>query len=220
MEDAGQTAYALTLPGVAERSDELTAEVGLDTHINDVVHFFEDNDLKDVILVGHSYGGMVITGVANRVPDRIKHIVYLDAVHPADGQNLLEAQPLTKYVKSASEPQSINGIDVNLFPDDETIKFLGLKDKEDINWAKQFLTPHPFKAFTDKLKLNNPDIVNEIGKTDIYTQQQMMGLLLFRQINKEDKNNAWVIHTGHDLMITEYATVANMMLKIADQLNK
>lgn len=220
LEEAGQTVYSLTLPGLAERSDELTADTDLNAHINDVVTFFEENDLQDVILVGHSYGGMVITGVADRVPSRVKHIVYLDAVHPSDGQNLLEAQPLTKYVDSVSEPRTINDVEVNLYPDDETIHFLGLKEKEDIEWAKQYLTPHPWKTFTQPLDLQNPNIVEEIGKTDIYTKQQMIGLRLFRQIDKEEQDQAWVIDTGHDLMITEHETVTNMLLNVGAQLEE
>lgn len=220
LQDNGQTTYALTLPGLAERADELNSNIDLHTHIEDVVKFLEENNLTDVILVGHSYAGMVITGVADRVPSRIKHIVYLDAVHPSDGQNLLEAQPLTKYVDAVNKPLTINDIKVNLYPDEETIKFLGLKEKEDIKLAKQHLTPHPWKTFTQRLKLKNPNIVQKIGKTDIYTQQQMIGLLLFRQIDREEKENAWVIKTGHDLMITEYETVANMLLNVASKLDK
>lgn len=219
LEEAGQTVYSLTLPGLAERSDELTSDTDLNEHINDVVAYFENNDLQDVILVGHSYGGMVITGVADRIPNRVKHIVYLDAVHPLDGQNLLEAQPLTKYVDSVSEPRTINGVEVNLFPDDETIHFLGLKEKGDIEWAKQYLTPHPWKTFIQPLELQNPNTVEEIGKTDIYTKQQMVGLRLFRQIDKEEQDQAWVINTGHDLMITEPEIVANMLLNVATQID-
>jgi pimeloyl-ACP methyl ester carboxylesterase len=66
-----------------------TPDVGLTTHINDVVNMILFEDLHDVILVGHSYGGMVITGVADRVPDRIRRLVYLDAFAPNDGESVM-----------------------------------------------------------------------------------------------------------------------------------
>ncbi|MCR5144948.1 MAG: alpha/beta hydrolase [Lachnospiraceae bacterium] len=176
LEEAGQTAYAVSLPGTGERASELTSDIGLEDHIDATVDFITENDLHDVILVGHSYGGMVITGTADRIPDRIKTIVYLDAVHPKNNQNLIEAQPLVEHVPIVSEPSVIDGVEVNLVPGDETLKFLGLTEEEDINFAKDKLTPHPWKTFTDKLTLQNPNIVEDIGKYDIYTKTTIDGL--------------------------------------------
>lgn len=215
LEEHGQTVHALTLPGVGDRADELTPETGLQTQIDDIVSSFEDNDLHDIILVGHSFGGMVITGVADRVPDRIKRIVYLDAVHPKDGQNLIEAQPLVKYVPAVSEPRTIDGVKVNLYPDDDTIAFLGLTEPDDVAWARSHLTPHPWKTFTDKLRLSNPDIMRELPVTDIYTQTTIWGLSIFGLVSGDEKANAWVIPTGHDLMITEPELVADALLNAA-----
>src|SRR5713101_6890568 len=73
---AGHEVYAPTLTGLAERASELSSEVGLDTHIQDIVGLLEEKNLHGVILVGHSYGGMVITGVVDQVPERIAHLVY------------------------------------------------------------------------------------------------------------------------------------------------
>lgn len=85
---AGVGVSTPTLTGLAERAGELNQETGLATHIADIVSVLEAHDLRRVILVGHSYGGMVITGVMDRVPDRIKHVVFLDAAVPGDGQSL------------------------------------------------------------------------------------------------------------------------------------
>jgi pimeloyl-ACP methyl ester carboxylesterase len=218
LKDAGQIVYAVPLPGVGERADELTFDTDLDDHIDAVVSFVEENDLHDIFLVGHSYGGMVITGVADRIPDRIKNIVYLDAVHPADGQNLLDAQPLVKYVPVVGKPIVVNGVEVNLYPNDETIAFLGLTDDDDITLAKQYLTPHPWRTFTQKLHLKSPDIVEEVGKTDIYTKTTLDGLRMAGIVSKEECKNAMVIDTGHDLMITEPELTANMLLNAAERL--
>lgn len=217
LEKDGQTVHALALPGVGERSSELTPETGLQTQIDDVVAYFKNNDLHDIILVGHSYGGMVITGVVDRISDRIKRIVYLDAVHPKNGQNLVEAQPLVKYVPSVSEPRTINGIKVNLYPDDDTIAFLGLSKPEDVAWAKTHLTPHPWKSFTDVLHLADPDVLSKVPITDIYTQTTIWGLSIFGLISSNEKANAWVIPTGHDLMITEPELVADALLNAASR---
>ena len=86
--DDGHTVYRATLTGLGEREHLNSPDVDLQTHINDVVNLILYEDLHDVVLTGHSYGGMVITGVMDRVPDRIKHVVFLDAAVPDDGMSL------------------------------------------------------------------------------------------------------------------------------------
>ena len=218
LEDAGQTVYAVPLPGVGERADELTSDTDLDDHIDAVADFITEHDLHEVILVGHSYGGMVITGTADRIPDRIKNIVYLDAVHPADGQSLLDAQPMVQYVPAVSQPRTVNGIEVNLYPDEATIAFLGLTAPVDMAFASEHLTPHPWKTFTQQLHLDDPDVVKKIGRTDIYTKTTLEGLLQTGIATKEEAEQAMVIDTGHDLMITEPELTADMLLNTAAQI--
>ena len=84
----GHTVYRPTLTGLGERLHLNSADIDLQTHINDVVNVILFEDLHDIVLTGHSYGGMVVTGVMDRVPERIKHVVYLDAAVPEDGQSL------------------------------------------------------------------------------------------------------------------------------------
>ena len=84
----GHTVYRATLTGLGERMHLNNADIDLQTHINDVVNLILFEDLKDIVLTGHSYGGMVITGVMDRVPERIKHVVFLDAAVPEDGQSI------------------------------------------------------------------------------------------------------------------------------------
>lgn len=88
LRESGRTVYRPTLTGQGERYHLASPEIGLDTHITDVVNVLEFEELEDVVLVGHSYGGMVVTGVAERVPERIAHLVYLDAFVPFDGECL------------------------------------------------------------------------------------------------------------------------------------
>lgn len=86
--DDGHTVYRVTLTGLGERMHLNSPEIDLQTHINDVVNTILFEDLHDVVLTGHSYGGMVITGVMDRVPDRIRHVVFLDAAVPDDGMSI------------------------------------------------------------------------------------------------------------------------------------
>jgi pimeloyl-ACP methyl ester carboxylesterase len=86
--DDGHTVYRATLTGLGERMHLNSTEVDLQTHINDVVNLILFEDLHDVVLTGHSYGGMVITGVIDRIPERIRHVVYLDAAVPDDGMSI------------------------------------------------------------------------------------------------------------------------------------
>jgi pimeloyl-ACP methyl ester carboxylesterase len=86
----GHTVYRPTLTGLGERVHLASSDITLDTHIQDVVNLMLYEDLHDITLVGHSYGGMVITGVADRVPERIARMIYLDAVVPGDGESLLD----------------------------------------------------------------------------------------------------------------------------------
>jgi len=86
--DDGHTVYRATLTGLGEREHLNSPDIDLQTHINDVVNLILYEDLHDIVLTGHSYGGMVITGVMDRIPERIKHVVFLDAAVPEDGMSL------------------------------------------------------------------------------------------------------------------------------------
>jgi len=88
LEADGHTVYRVTLTGLGERMHLNSPDIDLETHINDVVNVILFEDLHDVVLTGHSYGGMVITGVMDRVPERIRHVVFLDAAVPDDGMSL------------------------------------------------------------------------------------------------------------------------------------
>src|SRR5713226_3159825 len=82
---AGHRVFTPTLTGCGERAHLINPAIDLDTHIEDVVNVIQYEDLRDVVLVGHSYGGMVITGVAEHVAERLAHLCYLDAFVPEDG---------------------------------------------------------------------------------------------------------------------------------------
>ncbi|WP_115717770.1 alpha/beta fold hydrolase [Gallaecimonas mangrovi] len=87
---AGHEVYTPTLTGLGERSHLVDRTINLDTHIQDIVNVFKYENITDAVLCGHSYGGMVITGVANEIGERIRSLFFLDAYAPEDGQSLLD----------------------------------------------------------------------------------------------------------------------------------
>jgi pimeloyl-ACP methyl ester carboxylesterase len=90
LRDRGWTVFTPTLTGLGEGAHLASASVTLETHIQYVLGVLEAEELRDVVLCGHSPGGMVITGVADRAPERISHLIYLEAIAPADGQSALD----------------------------------------------------------------------------------------------------------------------------------
>ncbi len=86
----GHTVFAPTLTGLGQRVHLANSGVNLETHINDIANEILFEQLSDVVLVGHSYGGMVITGVADRIPERLSQLIYLDALVPQDGQSVAD----------------------------------------------------------------------------------------------------------------------------------
>ena len=89
----GYFVHTPTLTGLGERSHLVNRDIGLHTHILDIIQVFEYEDLDEVILVGHSYGGLVIGGVAEKIPQRIRRLVYLDAYVPQDNKNAFDLDP-------------------------------------------------------------------------------------------------------------------------------
>ena len=93
LRDRHHRVFTPTLAGMGDRADETASEVSLETHVQDVVDVLEREDLHDVVLCGHSYGGIPVTGAADRVPHRVDLVVYIDALVPRDGQSALDLVP-------------------------------------------------------------------------------------------------------------------------------
>jgi pimeloyl-ACP methyl ester carboxylesterase len=139
LHDRGYRAFAPTLTGLCEKSHLLTPAVNLDTHIDDIVNEMVWKDLTDVVLVAHSYGGIVGTGVIERVPERIASVVYLEAFIPDDGQSFASMAP----------DMTFEGLSMPAF-DGQPGDYLR---EEDRLWANGKSSPHPTAAFTQKLKV-------------------------------------------------------------------
>ena len=143
LRSAGHDVYTPTLTGLGERSHLMRPGIDLDTHILDIVNVLHYEDLRDVILVGHSYGGMVITGAADRASDRVGRLVYLDAANPKNGESLVDVAG--KIILATREfGQTVDGVELVLFPDPEILKLFGVTDPDDLDWMTERLTPHPW----------------------------------------------------------------------------
>ena len=150
---AGHELWTPTYTGLGERAHLANAEVSLDTHIGDVVAAIEMENLNDAILIGHSYGGMVATGVADRARARISQLVYLDAFAPIEGQSIFDLIPpdvAEKMRAGAAQSPSGYGIPPNPMPSDTA--------PEDVEWATPRRLPQPVKAFSTKLHLTARDL--------------------------------------------------------------
>jgi pimeloyl-ACP methyl ester carboxylesterase len=214
LRSAGHEVYTPTLSGLGERSNLLSPDIDLDLHVRDVVAVLHYEDLRDVILVGHSYGGMVITGAADRAADRIGRVVYLDAANPENGQSLVDvAGPIIEMTRPMGEV--VDGVELVLLPSPEAGLFYGVTDPDDVAWMADRLTGHPWKCFEQPLRLTNEAAFEALPKYHIVCTST----LATRDPELMEKARAdgrlWEIDTGHDLMITEPVAVADALLQIA-----
>jgi pimeloyl-ACP methyl ester carboxylesterase len=157
----GHDVYAPTLTGLGDRAHLARPEVGLATHVEDIANIFEYEDLSGVILVGNSSGGMVITGVADRIPERIARMVYLDAFVPEDGQCLLDIiPPDRRLAMEALVETEGKGWLLPRFAAAPWETFVPeawrVTDEADLRWVLARLAPTPFGHFKDPVRRKNP----------------------------------------------------------------
>ena len=146
----GHQVFTPTLTGVGERAHLLAPTIDLVTHVRDVVAVIETEELDKIVLCGHSYGGMVITGVADRVPDRIKQIIYVDAFLPENGESLESSF-------GPGRPPRTHPDGYSHLPGDSADRPI------------PHTVPHPAKTLTEPVKLTNQDAVKKIPTTYILT---------------------------------------------------
>lgn len=205
----GYTVLAPTLTGLGERAHLLNPDINLDTHIQDVVAVLEYEDLNNVVLVGHSYGGMVITGVAGKVANRISQLVYLDAFLPENGKALRDYTP--------PPPKDAP---VNNSPDNwkvaprSTAEQFGVREKADIDWAQSRMGPQPAKTFGQPLQLSAP-IPESIKKTYILlTEDSPWFLEAADRAKKMGYQFYKLLGGGHDAMISEPKKLAKVFVEL------
>jgi pimeloyl-ACP methyl ester carboxylesterase len=168
MRARGYTVHCPTVAGNRAGDDRST--VGLEQAIASITEFIENNDLREVRLVGHSYGGMVISGVADRAPERLRRIVYVNAFVPLDGQCLNDLVP-RPYVELFDNLAVANNNAVMLpFPIWREA-FINDADLPLAQSAYTKLNPHPYHTFTDAITLRQPLAELAVGKSYVNCQQ-------------------------------------------------
>ncbi|QPP05453.1 alpha/beta hydrolase [Streptomyces bathyalis] len=154
LREAGHDVHPVTLTGLADRAAEATAEVGLATHIADIVHVIEDGDLREVVLVGHSGANMPVTGAADRIPERLARIVYVDSGPMPDGLagiDFHEPQAREQLRRQVAEEGEGWSIPVPAFdPDADPVNLAELSEAH-LTRMRALGTPQPFGTAADPL---------------------------------------------------------------------
>jgi len=176
LEQKGHKVHRVTLTGLGERSHLLNPSINLDTHILDVINIVKYEDLDNIVLVGHSYGGMVITGVADRITKKIKHLVYMDAFLPIDGENALSLfRPQEREFFAQHAKEQGDGHSLPPFWD---------------AWENTKDVAHPYNTFVQPISLSNKD-AEKIPATYVLTLDEGEESDLFTPSAKRAKERGW-----------------------------
>jgi pimeloyl-ACP methyl ester carboxylesterase len=212
---AGHQVFAPSLTGHGDKVHLLGPDVDLDTHVADVVRLITGEDLTDVVLVGHSYAGLVITSVVNEVPERIAHLVYLDAMVPEHGETAIDVIPMTQFLidqaAGTATPWRIPPLPEMPPP----AGLFGVTDPADQAWLRTMLSDEAIRCFQQPVRLNNP-ATTRIPRTHI---ECTVGAPPNRRPvapvqPNGDPAQVWELPTGHDCMITMPAELADLLLKL------
>jgi pimeloyl-ACP methyl ester carboxylesterase len=206
----GHRVFAPTLPGLAERLGENAGrKIDLTAHVDDILGLFDREGIEDAFLCGHSYGGMVISGVADRIPDRIRNLVFIDAVVPEDGARM------TDYVFPGFKLWPIVAA-VWLLGKGSTLmappaKFFAINEADRAMVDRQ-LTPHPMASLREKICLaGNADRIP--GHTYIYATEWGFAPIT-TQFQRAKERAGWKVFevkSGHDIMIDAPQELAGIL---------
>lgn len=207
---AGHDVHTPTLTGLSERAHLLSPLVGLDTHAEDVVRLLDVLDLREVVLVGHSYAGQVVTAVADRRPERIARRVHLDAFVGTNGEAARDLLPETvahHWAEAAAGPGLGWLVPVR------SLAVLGVTEQADTDWLTPRLTPHPWKTYTDPLRLTGA--AEDVPGAFVECVNWMR---VFRTQADRARERGWPVHeldTGHEAMVTAPKALADVLLDLA-----
>ncbi len=213
---AGHAAHAVTLTGLGERAHLLSPQIRLATHLQDVLNLIAVEELNDVVLVGHSYGGMVITGVADALqwqrPGMLRHLVYVDAFVPHPGESWSSTHaPEVVAGRVAAAEQSSGGL---ALPPPDAAAF-GLKGA-DRDWVNRRQTPQPFAVYRDPLDFDASRIA-ALPRT--YVDCTSLPVTNIAASRKRARNEpGWQVvelATGHDPMVSAPRELAQILLDCA-----
>ena len=222
----GHDVYTPTLTGLGERTHLVNRDISLATHVEDIVSVLENEDLRAVILVGNSSGGMVITGVAERAPERIAQLVYLDAFVPEDGQSLVDLlsperrQAFEELVRTEGQGWLMPRF--SSLPAEQILREgWGVTSDADVNWMLPRLRPTPYRHFTDRVARANP-AAQSISRTYIRCRQfqQRSGGAFDRHADMAQATSGWryrEMATPHLPYVTHPNELASILIELAGQ---
>jgi pimeloyl-ACP methyl ester carboxylesterase len=207
----GHDVFTPTLTGLASRSHLLSPVVDLETHIDDIANLLLWEDLSNVVLCGHSYGGCVITGVADRAPERVAAMVYLDAFVPRNGQSLHDILPAEiKEQQLAATRQTGDGWRVPPLPAD----FFNV-NPADRAWVNRQCTPQSLATFQQPVRLiGHVDAIDNLS----YIRASGWEGSPFGHFYEQAKQAGWMtmeIACGHVVMLDRPATLAEALTSVA-----
>ena len=202
-----------TQTGLGERKHLLSKDITLDTFAADIINHIEAEELNDIILVGHSFGGTSITGAADKIPNRIRHLVYLDSVILENGQSVFSVLP-PDVVAARRKTVAEQGQGAFIPPPPPTA--FGIPENHaSADWVKRRLTPHPVGTYESPMRIANP-VANGRPRTYIACTNPIYGPLEgARQWVKKQENWKWQeIATGHDAMVIAPSELAHILTTI------
>ena len=219
LESSGHSVYAPTLTGLGERSHLAEhidpASLNLDLHVQDVVRLLEFEGLEDVVLAGHAYAGMVISGVAEACPQRLAHLVYVNGVVPRDGEAMVDQLEQVRGPQFAAWVRGHMERGDGFIPPPSTAEEIGrrwgISDKEDLEWVLARVAPQPVAAFAQPVRLGRPEAAS-IRRTFVGTSESGFDAVASRA--EEAGWQVFYIDTGHDPMITTPEELSDVLLQI------
>jgi pimeloyl-ACP methyl ester carboxylesterase len=223
----GLDVFTPTLTGLGERVHLASPDVNLETHIQDILNVLLYEDLEKVVLVGHSYSGMVITGVLDRVPERLAHVVYLDAEVPGDGESEFDVfGPEFRDAMEQSAQSSGEGWKASIGDAEAIEAFFGgwLADLETRRWcaAKLASNGQPIETFRQQIRLSNP-AADEVPRT--FIRCPVDGAVwasiydpMMERLREDPRWQVRVLATNHLAPIAAPSLVAEALMEIIRQL--
>lgn len=211
MADAGHRLVTPTYTGLGERAHLANPAIDLVTHIDDILAVIEFEELGDLVLIGHSYGGMVATGVADRARDRIRQLVFLDAFAPQDGQSVFELMPAERRDLMRERARTEGDgwrLPPNPMPADTP--------ESDKAWAEPRRVPQPIKTFETQLRLRHGALT--LPRHYIYCQRCAPGDGFRPFYERAKAELGWLAHemdASHNPHITAPQALAELLVKIA-----
>lgn len=212
LQQRGHAVFTPSLTGLGDRHHLVSPLIDLGTHVQDIVELFQSEELSDVVLVGHSYGGLPISGAADQTPGRIRHLIFLDALPGRDGGALLDEMTGAVVEERLKNTFIINGATVSR---PSSAEFYGVSDPVDVAWVNRRVTPHPTSTYTAPLILKHP-VGNGRPCTFIRcVKPHLPSAAFFADRAKHLGMTMREIEAGHDAMITSPRELAALLMDIA-----